>query len=133
MARLHQYVLLFIAAVFVLQHIMVFSAPTPRVLYHWQHGEQSRNVGNNGTTPQNSSYGAMSPSPGLASGTLTPSGCMPACSNRCSATHHVNACMYFCQYCCAKCLCVPPGTYGNKESCPCYNNMKTKEGGPKCP
>ncbi|RLN01091.1 gibberellin-regulated protein 5-like [Panicum miliaceum] len=26
-----------------------------------------------------------------------------------------------------------PGTYGNKETCPCYNNWKTKEGGPKCP
>ncbi|XP_057835879.2 protein RSI-1-like isoform X6 [Cryptomeria japonica] len=114
MARLHQYFLL-------------------QLLEYCIIGNMERNVGNNGTTPQNSSYGAMSPSPGLASGTLTPSGCMPACSNRCSATHHVNACMYFCQYCCAKCLCVPPGTYGNKESCPCYNNMKTKEGGPKCP
>ncbi|XP_057835878.2 protein RSI-1-like isoform X5 [Cryptomeria japonica] len=115
MARLHQYFLLQL-----LEYCIIGNM-------------ESRNVGNNGTTPQNSSYGAMSPSPGLASGTLTPSGCMPACSNRCSATHHVNACMYFCQYCCAKCLCVPPGTYGNKESCPCYNNMKTKEGGPKCP
>ncbi|CAB4290004.1 unnamed protein product [Prunus armeniaca] len=35
--------------------------------------------------------------------------------------------------CCAKCLCVPPGTYGNKQFCPCYNNWKTKRGGPKCP
>ncbi|KAK9273293.1 hypothetical protein L1049_018100 [Liquidambar formosana] len=35
--------------------------------------------------------------------------------------------------CCAKCLCVPPGTYGNKQVCPCYNNWKTKRGGPKCP
>ncbi|KAJ6700077.1 GIBBERELLIN-REGULATED PROTEIN 13 [Salix purpurea] len=35
--------------------------------------------------------------------------------------------------CCAKCLCVPAGTYGNKQSCPCYNNWKTKRGGPKCP
>ncbi|OMO96012.1 Gibberellin regulated protein [Corchorus capsularis] len=23
--------------------------------------------------------------------------------------------------------------YGNKAVCPCYNNWKTKEGGPKCP
>ncbi|KAJ0098421.1 hypothetical protein Patl1_21912 [Pistacia atlantica] len=23
--------------------------------------------------------------------------------------------------------------YGNKQVCPCYNNWKTKEGGPKCP
>ncbi|XWS28332.1 hypothetical protein CRYUN_Cryun25bG0059300 [Craigia yunnanensis] len=28
---------------------------------------------------------------------------------------------------------VPPGTYGNKQYCPCYNNWKTKRGGPKCP
>ncbi|KAK8672635.1 hypothetical protein V6N13_111000 [Hibiscus sabdariffa] len=26
-----------------------------------------------------------------------------------------------------------PGYYGNKAVCPCYNNWKTKEGGPKCP
>ncbi|KAJ0263711.1 hypothetical protein HA466_0021810 [Hirschfeldia incana] len=25
------------------------------------------------------------------------------------------------------------GTYGNKQVCPCYNNWKTKLGGPKCP
>ncbi|CAH8356437.1 unnamed protein product [Eruca vesicaria subsp. sativa] len=31
------------------------------------------------------------------------------------------------------CLCVPPGTYGNKQVCPCYNNWKTQLGGPKCP
>ncbi|KAJ1399699.1 Gibberellin regulated protein [Sesbania bispinosa] len=23
--------------------------------------------------------------------------------------------------------------YGNKAVCPCYNNWKTKRGGPKCP
>ncbi|CAL1392130.1 unnamed protein product [Linum trigynum] len=32
-----------------------------------------------------------------------------------------------------KCLCVPPGYYGNKAVCPCYNNWKTQQGGPKCP
>ncbi|KAG2318102.1 hypothetical protein Bca52824_021224 [Brassica carinata] len=42
-------------------------------------------------------------------------------------------CLLFCNKCCAKCLCVPPGTYGNKEVCPCYNNWKTMLGGPKCP
>ncbi|CAN1228418.1 Gibberellin-regulated protein 6 [Linum perenne] len=41
--------------------------------------------------------------------------------------------MFFCQKCCTKCLCVPPGTYGNKQVCPCYNQWKTREGGPKCP
>ncbi|KAI3449883.1 hypothetical protein Pfo_006548 [Paulownia fortunei] len=55
------------------------------------------------------------------------------CQRRCSKTSHVNNCLLFCNKCCNKCLCVPPGTYGNKECCPCYNNWKTKEGGPKCP
>ncbi|GLJ06061.1 hypothetical protein SUGI_0031120 [Cryptomeria japonica] len=58
--------------------------------------------------------------------------CPSQCKRRCSKTRKT-ACMDFCQYCCKKCLCVPPGTYGNKEVCPCYNNWKTKEGGPKCP
>nr|GMC50669.1 gibberellin-regulated protein 6-like [Ipomoea batatas] len=44
-----------------------------------------------------------------------------------NAQYHVDA------KCCNKCLCVPPGFYGNKGVCPCYNNWKTKEGGPKCP
>ncbi|KAL5743470.1 hypothetical protein ACOSQ2_026586 [Xanthoceras sorbifolium] len=64
---------------------------------------------------------------------LRPSDCKPRCTYRCSATSHKKPCMFFCQKCCSKCLCVPPGTYGNKQVCPCYNNWKTKEGGPKCP
>ncbi|KAK4278013.1 hypothetical protein QN277_015918 [Acacia crassicarpa] len=64
---------------------------------------------------------------------LRPSDCKPKCNYRCSATSHKKPCMFFCQKCCAKCLCVPSGTYGNKQSCPCYNNWKTQEGGPKCP
>ncbi|XP_014504169.1 protein RSI-1-like isoform X2 [Vigna radiata var. radiata] len=67
------------------------------------------------------------------SGTLRPSDCKAKCTYRCSATSHKKPCMFFCEKCCAKCLCVPPGTYGNKQVCPCYNNWKTKEGGPKCP
>ncbi|XP_075670198.1 gibberellin-regulated protein 12-like [Castanea sativa] len=66
-------------------------------------------------------------------GSLTPQGCAPACDVRCSATSHKKPCLFYCNYCCAKCLCVPSGTYGHKEECPCYNNWKTKEGGPKCP
>ncbi|XP_044506526.1 protein RSI-1-like [Mangifera indica] len=64
---------------------------------------------------------------------LKPSECNPKCKYRCSATSHKKPCMFFCQKCCKKCLCVPPGVYGNKEVCPCYNNWKTKEGRPKCP
>ncbi|CAL9129914.1 unnamed protein product, partial [Musa textilis] len=59
--------------------------------------------------------------------------CKNKCDFRCSATSHQKPCIFFCNKCCATCLCVPPGTHGNKEVCPCYNNWKTKEGGPKCP
>ncbi|XP_029117841.1 gibberellin-regulated protein 5-like [Elaeis guineensis] len=59
--------------------------------------------------------------------------CPDKCSYRCSATSHRKPCMSFCIQCCTKCLCVPSGTYGHKEECPCYNNWKTKEGKPKCP
>ncbi|KAI8014228.1 Gibberellin-regulated protein 12 [Camellia lanceoleosa] len=66
-------------------------------------------------------------------GSLTKDQCPAACAERCSATSHLNNCLMFCNLCCDKCLCVPSGTYGHKEECPCYNNWKTKEGGPKCP
>ncbi|KAL7113499.1 hypothetical protein ACP275_04G064800 [Erythranthe tilingii] len=55
------------------------------------------------------------------------------CTSRCSKTAFKKPCMYLCKKCCSKCLCVPPGTYGNNQLCPCYNNWKTKRGGPKCP
>ncbi|XP_077247629.1 gibberellin-regulated protein 6-like [Tasmannia lanceolata] len=59
--------------------------------------------------------------------------CPGACSFRCSKTAYHKPCMFFCQKCCFKCKCVPPGTYAHKEVCPCYNNWKTQSGGPKCP
>ncbi|KAL0459147.1 UNVERIFIED_CONTAM: protein GAST1 [Sesamum latifolium] len=59
--------------------------------------------------------------------------CIHKAVSKCSKTSFKKPCMFFCQKCCAKCLCVPPGTYGNKQVCPCYNNWKTKRGGPKCP
>ncbi|XP_008792485.1 gibberellin-regulated protein 5-like [Phoenix dactylifera] len=59
--------------------------------------------------------------------------CPDACQFRCSKTAYKKPCMFFCQKCCFKCRCVPPGTYAHKEVCPCYNNWKTKRGGPKCP
>ncbi|XP_076917085.1 protein RSI-1-like [Bidens hawaiensis] len=64
---------------------------------------------------------------------LRASECKPRCTYRCSATSHKKPCMFFCQKCCAKCRCVPPGVYGNKQKCACYNNWKTQEGKPKCP
>ncbi|KAK4417663.1 Gibberellin-regulated protein 4 [Sesamum alatum] len=66
-------------------------------------------------------------------GSLKSFQCPSQCSRRCSKTQYHKPCMFFCQKCCRKCLCVPPGFYGNKAVCPCYNNWKTKEGGPKCP
>uniref|UniRef100_A0A7N0TAJ1 Uncharacterized protein n=1 Tax=Kalanchoe fedtschenkoi TaxID=63787 RepID=A0A7N0TAJ1_KALFE len=66
-------------------------------------------------------------------GSLQPEDCGPRCTDRCSATAFKKPCLFFCRKCCATCLCVPPGTYGNKQMCPCYNNWKTKRGGPKCP
>ncbi|XP_019160600.1 PREDICTED: gibberellin-regulated protein 5-like [Ipomoea nil] len=59
--------------------------------------------------------------------------CGSECNRRCSATSHQKSCLMFCNMCCNWCLCVPPGTYGNKECCSCYNDWKTQEGGPKCP
>ncbi|XP_050221187.1 gibberellin-regulated protein 6 [Mercurialis annua] len=66
-------------------------------------------------------------------GSLKSYQCSGQCTRRCSKTQYHKPCMFFCQKCCAKCLCVPPGFYGNKSVCPCYNNWKTKQGGPKCP
>ncbi|KAJ1256637.1 hypothetical protein BS78_K337100 [Paspalum vaginatum] len=66
-------------------------------------------------------------------GNLKPSQCGGECARRCSKTHHRKPCLFFCNKCCAVCLCVPPGTYGHKDTCPCYDNWKTKKGGPKCP
>ncbi|KAM0940943.1 putative gibberellin regulated protein [Dioscorea sansibarensis] len=59
--------------------------------------------------------------------------CSNKCDYRCSKAHHRKACLLYCNICCQKCLCVPSGTYGHKDECPCYNNWKTKGGKPKCP
>ncbi|KAL8471590.1 hypothetical protein ACS0TY_028376 [Phlomoides rotata] len=66
-------------------------------------------------------------------GSLKSFQCPSQCTRRCSRTQYHKPCMFFCQKCCKKCLCVPPGFYGNKAVCPCYNNWKTQQGGPKCP
>ncbi|KAL2935391.1 Gibberellin-regulated protein 6 [Bienertia sinuspersici] len=66
-------------------------------------------------------------------GSLKPNQCYGRCSQRCSETRKRHDCMFFCMKCCRTCLCVPPGTYANKEVCPCYNNWKTKRGTSKCP
>ncbi|KAL7161378.1 hypothetical protein ACSBR2_041937 [Camellia fascicularis] len=66
-------------------------------------------------------------------GSLKSYQCPSQCQRRCSQTQHKKPCLFFCNKCCSKCLCVPPGYYGNKGMCPCYNNWKTKRGSPKCP
>ncbi|KQJ90233.1 gibberellin-regulated protein 12 [Brachypodium distachyon] len=66
-------------------------------------------------------------------GTLQRYQCSPLCDYRCSDTKYRKPCLFFCNKCCNTCLCVPSGFYGHKYECPCYNNWKTKEGGPKCP
>ncbi|MCL7022421.1 hypothetical protein MKW94_016894, partial [Papaver nudicaule] len=66
-------------------------------------------------------------------GSLTPTQCEPECQRRCGDTKYKKPCLFFCRKCCKTCLCVPPGLYWNKEVCPCYNNWKTQQGGPKCP
>nr|KYP36238.1 Protein GAST1 [Cajanus cajan] len=41
--------------------------------------------------------------------------CGPRCTTRCSKTQYKKPYLFFCKKCCAKCLCVPPGTYDNKQ------------------
>ncbi|KAL2937231.1 Gibberellin-regulated protein 11 [Bienertia sinuspersici] len=52
---------------------------------------------------------------------------------RCSTTKRPNLCKRACGSCCSKCNCVPPGTYGNYEACPCYGNLTTHDNKHKCP
>ncbi|CAA7404503.1 unnamed protein product [Spirodela intermedia] len=60
--------------------------------------------------------------------------CGFACARRCSKTSRRNMCLRSCGGCCRKCQCVPPGTAGNKEFCPCYASIRTRDGlRPKCP
>ena len=59
--------------------------------------------------------------------------CGGACGGRCRLSSRPNLCKRACGACCARCNCVPPGTYGNKQVCPCYANMTTRGGRPKCP
>ncbi|XAR61660.1 hypothetical protein NMG60_11016140 [Bertholletia excelsa] len=65
--------------------------------------------------------------------TITGSDCAAACGYRCSKASRREECQRACQTCCHRCNCVPPGTSGNKEICPCYANMTTHGGRPKCP
>ncbi|KAL6316419.1 hypothetical protein AAG906_018122 [Vitis piasezkii] len=59
--------------------------------------------------------------------------CGAACSARCRLSSRPNLCKRACGTCCARCNCVPPGTSGNQEICPCYANMTTRGNKRKCP
>ncbi|KAG9148696.1 hypothetical protein Leryth_013387 [Lithospermum erythrorhizon] len=59
--------------------------------------------------------------------------CDSKCAVRCSKAGRQDRCLQYCGICCEKCHCVPSGTFGNKDECPCYRDMKNSKGGPKCP
>ncbi|KZV19780.1 gibberellin-regulated protein 10 [Dorcoceras hygrometricum] len=63
-----------------------------------------------------------------------PSVCDDKCAVRCSKAGLRDRCLKYCGICCVACdECVPSGTYGNKDECPCYRDMKNSKGNPKCP
>ncbi|WOL12713.1 gibberellin-regulated protein [Canna indica] len=59
--------------------------------------------------------------------------CDLACAMRCKKASRKNVCSRACSSCCLRCQCVPPGTSGNKNLCPCYANLTTRGRKPKCP
>ncbi|CAA7397954.1 unnamed protein product [Spirodela intermedia] len=61
------------------------------------------------------------------------SDCGRACSARCRKASRWRMCTRACGTCCRRCNCVPPGTAGNRDVCPCYAKMTTHGGRLKCP
>ncbi|KAJ6852768.1 peamaclein-like [Iris pallida] len=62
--------------------------------------------------------------------------CGGKCKMRCSKASVQDRCLLYCGLCCQQCKCVPSGTYGNKDECPCYRDKYTGVGRkrrPKCP
>ncbi|KAK9734372.1 hypothetical protein RND81_04G135500 [Saponaria officinalis] len=61
--------------------------------------------------------------------------CKKKCGERCALKGAGSRCESYCLMCCGKCDgCVPSGTSGNLDQCPCYRDMKSpKTGRPKCP
>ncbi|KMT19138.1 hypothetical protein BVRB_1g015340 [Beta vulgaris subsp. vulgaris] len=59
--------------------------------------------------------------------------CDSKCNVRCSKAGYQDRCLKYCGICCEACQCVPSGTYGNKDECPCYRDKKNSKGKPKCP
>nr|XP_009766404.1 PREDICTED: snakin-2-like [Nicotiana sylvestris] len=59
--------------------------------------------------------------------------CGKECTRRCKLASRQKMCMRACGTCCARCNCVPPGTSGNENICPCYSTMTTHGNRRKCP
>ncbi|CAO2817768.1 unnamed protein product [Amaranthus hypochondriacus] len=59
--------------------------------------------------------------------------CESKCNVRCSKAGYKERCLKYCGICCEECHCVPSGTFGNKDECPCYRDKKNSKGNPKCP
>ncbi|XP_057973073.1 peamaclein-like [Malania oleifera] len=59
--------------------------------------------------------------------------CDTKCEERCSKAGVKDRCLKYCGICCEECHCVPSGTYGHKDECPCYRDKKNSKGKPKCP
>ncbi|MFS7951672.1 putative gibberellin regulated protein [Helianthus anomalus] len=59
--------------------------------------------------------------------------CDSKCAVRCSKASLQDRCLKYCGICCEECHCVPSGTYGNKDECPCYRDKKNSKDGSKCP
>ncbi|XP_010920764.1 peamaclein [Elaeis guineensis] len=61
--------------------------------------------------------------------------CDSKCKVRCAKAGVMDRCLKYCGMCCEECKCVPSGTYGNKDECPCYRDKVTKGDSkkPKCP
>ncbi|KAK9285989.1 hypothetical protein L1049_025192 [Liquidambar formosana] len=59
--------------------------------------------------------------------------CGAACEGRCQLSSRPNLCKRACGSCCDRCKCVPPGTSGNLDACPCYASLTTRNQIRKCP
>ncbi|MED6223043.1 hypothetical protein PIB30_070186 [Stylosanthes scabra] len=59
--------------------------------------------------------------------------CGVECERRCKLSSRPNLCKRACGSCCKICKCVPEGTSGHHDSCPCYKNLTTRHQIHKCP
>ncbi|KAF9619602.1 hypothetical protein IFM89_007923 [Coptis chinensis] len=59
--------------------------------------------------------------------------CDSKCKERCAKAGVMDRCLKYCGVCCQECKCVPSGTYGHKDECPCYRDKKNSKGNSKCP